>query len=136
MDHNVSNAPTIVNIMDQDVALGVSTSVTQAELSGLRLAGRLGEYAVVYRIHRVHQGGGFGNNEKHPFAWAVLVYLDSEVARIYSARGEPREWNSLDRLEKWLRDQGFWYWWTISKSWVREKFRTTRMVDPCRLADP
>jgi hypothetical protein len=21
-------------------------------------------------------------------------------------------WNSLDRLNTWLRDQGFWYWWT------------------------
>jgi len=102
----------MVNTMDQDVALGVELCVTQSELSGLRAAGRLGEYAVVYRCWRHQQGGGFGDQDSRPFAWGVLVYVDARVARINSARGHGREWNSLARLEVWLREQGFWYWWT------------------------
>jgi hypothetical protein len=98
--------------MDQDVALGISTTVTQFDIPLLREAGRLGEYAVVYRIARNQQGGGFGDQDKHPYAWGVLVYVDTLVARVYSARGAGREWNSLDRLERWLRGNGFWYWWT------------------------
>jgi hypothetical protein len=31
-------------------------------------------------------------------------------ARGVSARGAGREWNSLDRLERWLREQGFRTW--------------------------
>jgi hypothetical protein len=100
-----------VNTMNQDVALGVTMSITQADISFLRAAGRLGEYAVVYRAYRQQAGGGFGDQQKHPFAWGVLVYVDGQVARIYSARGLPREWSDLTRLEKWMRDQGFWYWW-------------------------
>ncbi len=98
--------------MDQDVLLGVSTTITQADIPFLREAGRLGEYAVVYRVYRNQQGGGFGDQDKHPHAWGVLVYVDTLVARVYSARGAAREWNSLDRLERWLRENGFWYWWT------------------------
>ncbi|MEZ5933257.1 MAG: hypothetical protein R3F54_15155 [Alphaproteobacteria bacterium] len=98
--------------MSQDVNLGVSLSITQADLPFLRAAGRLGEYAVVYRVERRQQGGGFGDQDKRPFAWGVLVYVDGLLARINSARGSGREWNSLDRLEPWLRSQGFWYWWT------------------------
>ena len=98
--------------MDQDVALGVQFAVTQADLPVLREAGRLGEYAVVYRVYRAQQGGGFGDQDAKPFAWGVLVYVDTMLARVNSARGHGREWNSLDRLEPWLREQGFWYWWT------------------------
>ena len=98
--------------MDQDVALGISMTVAQADLAPLRAAGRLGEYAVVYRVNRNVQGGGFGDQSKHPLTWAVLVYVDSRAARIYSARGKGREWSDLDRLERWMREQGFWYWWT------------------------
>ncbi|NQW00632.1 MAG: hypothetical protein HQ483_13095 [Rhodospirillales bacterium] len=97
--------------MDQDVALGVTMTITQADIPFLRAAGRLGEYAVVYRTYRQQMGGGFGDQEKNPFAWGVLVYVDAEVARIYSARGLAREWTDLTRLEKWIRAQGFWYWW-------------------------
>lgn len=97
--------------MDQDVALGVTTTITQADIAPLREMGRLGEYAVVYRCHRTQAGGGFGDQQKHPFAWGVLAYIDGAVARIYSARGLPREWTDLTRLEKWMREQGFWYWW-------------------------
>ena len=112
MDHNITVFASIHYIMSQDVALGITTSVAQADLAMLRAAGRLGEYAVIYRVHRLNLGGGFGDQARHPLAWAVMVYADGLAARIYSARGEPREWNNLDRLERWLRDQGFWYWWT------------------------
>lgn len=95
-----------------DVALGVTMTITQADLSYLRALGSLGEYAVVYRVWREQAGGGFGDQTKNPLTWGVLVYVDGQLARIYSARGTGREWSNLDRLEKWLRSQGFWYWWT------------------------
>jgi hypothetical protein len=111
MLHDVAENEADVNIMNQDVALGVTMSITQADIPYLRAASRLGEYAVVYRAYRQQAGGGFGDQQRHPFAWGVLVYVDGQVARIYSARGLPREWSDLTRLEKWMRDQGFWYWW-------------------------
>lgn len=98
--------------MDQDVSLGIVGAVTQADLAPIRQASRLGEYALVYRIERVHQGGGFGDQGKHPLAWAVAVYVDGQLCRLFNARGAGREWNSLDKLSQWLCDQGFWYWWT------------------------
>ena len=112
MAHNVATNLIIVNTMDQDVALGITGSVTQADLAPIRLANRLGEYAVIYRVERTHQGGGYGDQDRHPFAWAVAVYIDGQLIRVYNARGAGREWNSLDRLSTWLREQGFWYWWT------------------------
>ncbi|WNJ98859.1 hypothetical protein L2D14_13385 [Thalassospiraceae bacterium LMO-JJ14] len=96
----------------QDIALGVTMTVTQADLPYLRAVGSLGEYAVVYRVWREQAGGGFGDQSKNPQTWGVLVYVNGQLARIYSARGAGREWSNLDRLEKWLRSQGFWYWWT------------------------
>ncbi len=98
--------------MDQDVMLGIVGSITQADLAPLRLAGRLGGYAVVYRVHRVHQGGGYGDQDRHPMSWAVAVYLEDQLYRVFNARGTGREWQSLDRLSEWLRQQGFWCWWT------------------------
>ena len=98
--------------MSQDVALGITGSVTQADLAPLRIAGRLGEYALIYRVERIHQGGGYGDQDKHPLAWAVAVYVDSQLCRVFNARNAGREWNSIDRLSGWLRDQGFWCWWT------------------------
>jgi len=112
MYHDVANQRKNVNTMTQDVALGVTTTVTQADLSLLRDTLRLGEYPVVYRVHRQQQGGGFGDQDKHPYAWGVLVYVDGQLARINSARGFGREWNDLARVERWLRTHGFWYWWT------------------------
>lgn len=111
MSNDVVDFGESVNDMDQDVALGVSTTVTQSDIPVLREAGRLGEYAVVFRAYRQQQGGGFGDQSVHPYAWGVLVYVDGLVARVYSARGLPREWMDLTRLEKWMREQGFWYWW-------------------------
>lgn len=98
--------------MDQDVRLGVAFTITQADLSFLRENMRLGEHPVVYRVHRKQKGGGFGDQDKHPFAWGVLVYVDGQLARINSARGAGREWNDLDKVERWLRGQGFNIWWT------------------------
>jgi len=112
MVHNVVNEIQSVNIMNQNVALGITGSVTQADLAPLRIAGRLGEYALIYRVERVHQGGGYGDQDKHPMAWAVAVYVDSQLCRVFNARNAGREWNSIDRLSSWLRDQGFWCWWT------------------------
>ncbi|MEQ8664727.1 MAG: hypothetical protein RIC16_03300 [Rhodospirillales bacterium] len=96
---------------DQDLALGVTGAVSQGELADLRTAGRLGEYAVVFRTRRGLQGGGYGDQDRHPFAWGVIVYVDGAASRLQSARGHAREWTSLERLEKWMRAQGFWYWW-------------------------
>ena len=98
--------------MNQNVSLGIVGAITQADLAPIRQAARLGDYALIYRIERVNQGGGYGDQEKHPFAWAVAVYVDGQLCRVFNARGAGREWNSLDKLSEWLRDQGFWYWWT------------------------
>ena len=112
MNHNVGYKLRLVNTMSQDVELGIVGTVTQADLAPLRTAGRLGESALVYRIERLHQGGGYGDQDKHPLAWAVAVYIDGQLCRVFNARGAGREWNSIDRLAGWLREQGFWYWWT------------------------
>ena len=63
-------------------------------------------------MERLHQGGGYGDQGKHPLAWAVAVYVDNQLCRVYNARSAGREWNNIDRLSCWLREQGFWYWWT------------------------
>ena len=112
MVHNVVLIGRFVNTMNQDVELGITGSVTQADLAPLRDAARLGEYALVYRVQRLHQGGGYGDQDKHPMSWAVAVYIDSQLCRVFNARGSGREWNNIDRLGGWLRDQGFWCWWT------------------------
>ncbi len=112
MEHNVVTVLIFVNTMDQDVQLGITGSDPQADRAPLRGRARLGEFAVVYRVERVHQGGGYGDQDKHPLAWAVAVYVDAQLCRVYNARGAGREWNSIDRLAGWLREQGFWYWWT------------------------
>ena len=112
MDHNVVNKWKLVNTMSQDVELGIVGSVTQADLAPLRDEARLGEFALVYRIERLHRGGGYGDQGKHPLAWAVAVYVDDQLCRVYNARSAGREWNNIDRLCGWLREQGFWYWWT------------------------
>ena len=98
--------------MNQDVDLGIVGSVTQADLAPLRQGGRLGETALIYRVERLHRGGGYGDQDKHPLAWAVAVYVDNQLCRVFNARGAGREWNSIDKLAAWLREQGFWYWWT------------------------
>lgn len=98
--------------MNQDAGLGIIGSLTQSDIAPLRANGRLGEYAVIYRVVRVHQSGGYGDQNRHPHAWAVALYLDGQLYRVFNARGAGREWLSLDKLSCWLRTQGFWYWWT------------------------
>ena len=112
MIHNVSIISVLVNSMDQDVNLGIVGSIAQADLAPIRNATKLGEFALIYRIQRTHQGGGYGDQDRHPLAWAVAVYVDGQLYRVFNARGAGREWNSLDRLSSWLREQGFWCWWT------------------------
>ena len=110
------------NIMVQDVRIdidgvsvrvdgvGVSVTVRQSDLASLYQTERLSDRVLVYRVVRSQLGGGFGDQHKHPFAWAVIVHVDGRPARVISARGAGREWTSLDRLERWLREQGFRYW--------------------------
>lgn len=112
MDHNVGKLLPIVNIMDQDIALGIMGAITQADIAPIRNAGRIADHAVIYRVVRMHQAGGYGDQDKHPLAWAVALYVDGQLCRVYNARGSGREWVSLDKLGAWLREQGFWYWWT------------------------
>jgi len=121
--------------MSQDVELGVVGSVTQAHLAPLRDGARLGEFALVYRIERLHRGGGYGDQDKHPLAWAVAVYVDNQLCRVYNARGAGREWNSIDRLCGWLREQGFWYWWTRNDL-EPVGSATTEADDPSEIPSP
>lgn len=95
-----------------EIYLEIAGSITQAELPFVHAQGRMGDYAVAYRIYRSKQGGGFGDRDKHPYAWAILVYVDGIVLRINSARGECREWSNLDRVGQWMMNNGFKYWWT------------------------
>ena len=133
MGHNVKIFDEFVNTMDQDVALGIVGSVSQADLAPIREGGRLGEYALIYRIERIHQGGGYGDQDKHPLAWAVAVYVDGQLFRIFNARGAGREWNSLDKLSSWLREQGFWYWWTRNDLETLGAATTDMEIDPADL---
>ncbi len=101
------------NIMMQDISIdvpGVSVKIRQSDLSSLYQSNRLSDQVLVYRVVRTQLGGGFGDQSKHPYAWAVMVTVDGSRARVVSARGAGREWNSLDRLERWLREQGFRAW--------------------------
>jgi hypothetical protein len=85
-------------------------TVRQSDLAALRQAWRLIGHPTVARVARAQQGGGFGDQTRHPHAWAVFVQIDGLSTRVISARGPGREWTSLDRLERWLRGRGFRYW--------------------------
>ena len=90
-------------------------TVRQSDLGVLRATYRLIGHPTVARVHRAQQGGCFGDQHAHPFAWAVFVQVDGLSHRVTSARGHGREWTSLDRLERWLRSQGFRYWWVANE---------------------
>ena len=90
-------------------------TVRQSELAVLQRTYRLVGYPKVARVPRAQQGGGFGDQDRHPHAWAVFVQVDGLSCRVLSARGHGREWTSLDRLERWLRAQGFRYWWVTNE---------------------
>lgn len=89
---------------------GVDVQVQQRELGELDREERTADPVLVQRVERELEGGGFGDPERHPHAWGVFVVVDGAPARLYSARNKPREWTSLDRLERWLREQGFRHW--------------------------
>lgn len=82
-------------------------SLKQPELLTFRQEFRLQGVPLVRWVPRETQGGGFGKPEDHPFAWGVWVMADGQWRRVVSARGLPREWTSLDRVEAWLRSLGF-----------------------------
>jgi hypothetical protein len=86
-------------------------AVTQSELPALVASYRITAYPVIVRTLRAQQGGGFGDQARHPHTWTVLVQVDGLWARMESSRGTVREWGSLDRLERWLRAHGFRYIW-------------------------
>lgn len=90
-------------------------SVRQSDLFALQEQYRIREYPIIRRIPRLTQGGGFGDHNKHPHAWGVLLLVDGQWASVISARGHIREWTSLDRLERWLRTQGFQNFWLENK---------------------
>lgn len=86
-------------------------TIRQSDIPALLASYRITGVPVIQRAERFTQGGGFGDHEKHPFTWRVLIPVDGQWAVIESARGFTREWNNLDRLERWLRDQGFRSFW-------------------------
>ena len=86
-------------------------AVTQADIPGLVAGYRITAYPVVVRVERQQQGGGFGDQALHPLTWTVFLKVDGQWARVESARGAIREWSKLDRLERWLRSNGFRYFW-------------------------
>ena len=96
--------------MVYNVNIDTHMVVRQSDLEYLYHHHRLGDQVLVLRVERSQLGGGFGDQDKYPFAWAVVVTVDGCGAYIMSARGLRREWTSLDRLERWLREQGFRYW--------------------------
>lgn len=77
-----------------------------AELRARLAAWRVQGLPQVRRAPRETRGGGFGDAERHPHAWGVWVMTDGLWCRLTSARGKPREWTSLDRVEKWLAERG------------------------------
>jgi hypothetical protein len=94
---------------------GPGLTVRQSDLPFLRASYRLIGHPTVARVPRIHLGGGFGDQERHPHAWAVFVQIDGLSHRVTSARGHGREWTSLDRLERWLRALGFRHWYVLNE---------------------
>lgn len=79
----------------------------QTELEALQKGFRIQGIPLIRWVPRETKGGGFGNPDSHPFAWGVWAMADGQWRRLVSARGLPREWTSLDRVEAWLRGLGF-----------------------------
>ena len=96
MNHIVLNEETLISLKSTEIRELLDTWRIQEIL--------------VYRALRQYQSGGFGDPDKHPNIWAVAIMTDGQWARVHNARGQGREWSNLDRLEKWLREQGINYW--------------------------
>ncbi len=105
-------------------------AITQAEIAGLQSALRITAYPVIVRVERQQLGGGFGDHSRRPFTWTVFLQVDGQWAQIVSARGSVREWGSLDRLERWLRAQGFRH------SWLQNELEPTEGFEPSPLPAP
>jgi hypothetical protein len=75
----------------------------------------MADYPTVERVARARQGGGFGDQGRHPYAWAVFVQVDGLSRRVVSACGHGHEWTSLDRRERRPRAQGFRCWWVSNQ---------------------
>ncbi len=55
--------------------------------------------------------GGFADQNRRPNTWTVYFLVEGEWAQVLSASGLRREWDSLDRLESWLRSMSFRFFW-------------------------
>lgn len=93
----------------------VAEELQQAELLALHAQRRLAAIPIVHRVPRARLGGGFGDAGKRPYGWAVVVVVDGRPHRVASARGGTRQWSSLERLERWLLEQGFTRWLVVNE---------------------
>jgi len=85
--------------------------IRQTDIPQLVASYRIASHPVVVRTERSILGGGFGDQERNPFTWTVHFLVDGQWMALVSARDLRREWSSLDRLEGWLREQGFNFFW-------------------------
>ena len=114
MAYNVNQQSVNVNSMIHiDLNKAELDSLKSTKLPGLIQSWRIQEIAV-YRTIRTHQNGGFGNPSNHPHVWSVAAMADGQWLRVHNARGQGREWSNLDRLEKWLREQGISRWQLVN----------------------
>ncbi len=86
-------------------------TIRQNDIAGLLSSYRITQYPTVVRVRRTIQGGGYGDQDRNPYTWTVFFLVDEQWMSLESARGMPREWGSLDRLEVWLRSVGFAFFW-------------------------
>jgi hypothetical protein len=86
-------------------------TIRQVDIPALVGAFRITHYPAIVRVRRTVQGGGFGDQDRNPFTWTVFFLVDGVWMSLESARGMRREWSSLDKLEMWLRGQGFAFFW-------------------------
>ena len=86
-------------------------TIRQTDIAELIASYRITQYPTVVRVRRTTQGGGFGNQDRNPFTWTVFFLVDGQWMSLVSARGIARQWGSLDKLEIWLRGQGFAFFW-------------------------
>lgn len=64
--------------------------------------------------------------------------MDTQFARLCSARGLPCEWSDFTRLKKWMSEQGFWYWWMrndLEPSMVMQTEEGTKIDMPSKKDD-
>ena len=92
----------------------LNLSIKSTEIAALFQQWRIQDTAVVFKIVREQQGGGFGDPDKHPHVWAVALFVDGVATRVYNARNSGREWASLDKVEVWLREQGISRWQVVN----------------------